>query len=140
MAKGHHSIPDDLDVLIEAALSSEPMQPAPANLHRRVEERLRYTHLREKECQRFKLSMTTLVVGAMSAFSLAGMLIAYTHFTFIMNNGVAGGRGQYDSMINMMFQTFSEYSGAYTLSISMLLAAGTLLIGLIPLRKYMNSH
>lgn len=140
MAKVKRPIPDDLDAIMEAALTNEPMQPAPANFHRRVEERLRYTHLREKECQRFKISMTTLVVGALSAFSLAGMIIAYTHFTLLMNNGVAGGLGQYDSMMNMMFQTFSEYSGAYTLSVSMLLAAGTLLLGLIPLRKYMNSH
>jgi len=132
--------PDDMDAFIEAALKEEPLRPVPFTLQRRVEERVRIAQLREKECQRFRYSMTSLLVGALSVVGIAVCVIAVTHFHLIMSNGVSGGWGQYDALVNSLFQTMGDYSGAYTLVFSMFVAAGTLLLGLIPLRKYMSTH
>lgn len=130
----------DIDALIESALMSEPLLPVPVTLHRKVEERLRIVQLREREMARFRYLMTTMVVVTVCALGLVAGLITFTHLGVLMSNGVSGGRGQYDTMLNEMMLTITSYSGAYSLIISMFLAAGTLLLGLIPLKKYIGTH
>ncbi len=131
--------PMDMDTLIEKALSGEPMRPVPLTLHRRVAERVRIAALRERERTRFRYSMATLAVGFLGIVGAAGLLISITNLDVVLNSGIAGGKGQYDYYATSMALTWEDYSGAYSLGLSVLLAFGTVILGIIPLRRYLPS-
>jgi hypothetical protein len=134
-------IPDDLDALIEAALGNEPMLAAPAHLHRRVVERVRIAHLHEQERARFRYTMATLAVSMLAVFGGAGFAIWFGSAGMTGTQGVSGGMGQYDYFMWYFRQSWAGYSGAYSMVSAVLLAGGTLLLGLIPLWRYTSrSH
>lgn len=134
-------IPDNMDEFIEAALGNEPMLAVPANLHRRVVERVRIAHLREQERVRFRYTMTTLAVTVLGLFGGAGFAIWFGSAGMLGTQGVSGGMGQYDYFMWYFHQSWSGYSGAYSMVSAVLLAGGTLLLGLIPLWRYTSrSH
>lgn len=131
---------DELDALIDSALRSEPMLVAPITLHRRVEERVRIIALKEKERIRFRYTMISFGLSFVVAILTAAAVVSFTNFAEIITHGVSGGRGQYDSMFTYAQVSLTNYSGAYSMALSMCLAAGTLVLGLIPLRNYIISH
>jgi len=100
-----------------------------------VEERVRIAALRDKEKARFRYSMASLAFAFVTALGLAAMLITFTNLESFLTNGVSGGKGQYDRFAVYMSRSWSGISGVYLLVTSMALAAGTLLLGLIPLRR-----
>lgn len=133
MAGGEHKL--DLDALIDRALSEEPMLRAPVTLQRGVEERLRIADLRDREKMRFRLSMVTLLLALVSALFAAGALLWFTNLSLLAKTGVSGGRGHYDYYATALVQSWHAYQGAYTLVLSVLLAACTVAMGWRPLRK-----
>ena len=96
--------------------------------------------LLEQERTRFRYSMATLAVAFLGALCLAALAVSLTNLSDLIVHGVSGGKGQYDSLATSMWQSWSGYRGAYSLLLSMLLAGGTVLLGLIPLRRYRSSH
>jgi len=125
----------DIDALIDQALSKEPMLRAPASLQCGVEERLRIAALRDREKMRFRLSMVTLLLALVSSLLAAGALLWFTNLSVLAKAGVSGGKGQFDYYFTALVQSWHAYQGAYTLVLSVLLAACTLAMGWRPLRK-----
>ncbi len=132
--------PIDIDASIESALRGEPFLPAPATLHRRVEERVRIAQLREQEQARFRYTMATMAVSMLAVLGVTVMIVSFTNLYVLWNQGISGGKGQVDAFMASMLLSYTGYSGAYSLLSSLLLAGGTLLIGLVPLWKHLSGH
>lgn len=115
---------DELDVLISRALADEPLLKAPASLHRGVEARLRIAHLRDHEKARFFASMTTLALVFIVSLCAAGTVLWFTSLSFLYTDGVSGGKGLLDYYLTAMTMYFSDYQGAYTLLVSLVLGIG----------------
>lgn len=127
---------DELDALISAALSDEPMLKAPASLQRGVEERLRIVHLREREKARFSASMTTLAIVFLASIGAAGTMLWFTSFSFLYTDGVSGGKGHLDYYVTALSMYFSGYQGSYTLLMSFVLGIGAFIAAIVmQLRK-----
>lgn len=133
-------INDELDALIEAALRNEPMLAAPITLHRRVEERVRIAALRERQRARFRYSMLSFSLACVGVLVFAAFLIDFTTLWLLRANGLPGGLGLYDLYANSLTRTATGYSGAYSLLAAILLACGAVLIGLVPLRRFLRSQ
>lgn len=131
---------DEIDRAIDSALIGERMLSAPITLHRRIMERVRYAAMRERERVRFRVCMTSLAVALLAALGIAFLVISVTNLDIYIRHGVDGGKGQYDYLAASLAQRWTVYSGAYSFLLSLLMAGGALLLGLIPLRKMMNSH
>jgi len=128
--------PQELDAMIEDVLKSERMLSAPLNFHRRVDERVRIAALKERERARFSFWMLSIAASACGALFLAAVAIAVTNLNVIVTNGVSGGKGTFDYYLTAVFGASVEtYSGAYTLVVSVLLAAVALVLGWIPVRQ-----
>jgi len=130
----------DIDAAIETALRGERFRRAPFTLRRRVEERVRIVALREREQHRFRRSMAVLAVGFLGALILVAGVVLSSNLEVLVRHGLAGGKGQYDYLTTSMTLFWTDYRGAYSLLWSLLAAAGTLLLGLIPLRGHRSSH
>jgi hypothetical protein len=127
---------DELDALISAALSDEPMLKVPASLQRGVEERLRIVHLREREKARFSASMTTLAIVFLASIAVAGTMLWFTSFSFLYTDGVSGGKGHLDYYFTALPMYFSGYQGSYTLFMSFVLGIGAFIAAIVmQLRK-----
>lgn len=130
---------DEFDAMIESALTSEALRPVPMMLHRRVEDRIRIVALKERQRQRFRFSMLSLLFAFAGTTAMAAALVVFTNFELVRTRGLAGSWGIFDLYTNSMTMSASSYGGAYSLMTAMLLAAATLLIGLVPLRAYRRS-
>lgn len=130
----------DLDIIIDEALRTEPMRSAPPTLHRRVQERVRMVHLREQEQARFRYSMAALTFSFLAAIGMTALVVSFSNLDVMLSHGVAGGAGMLDYHATSMQLSALDYSGAYSLGISLLFAAATLVVGLIPLRRYFTTH
>ncbi len=130
----------DIDAMIEQALSSETLRPAPLTLHRRVTERVRIASLLEQERSRFRYSMAILTAAFLGVFVLAGLLVSYTTLSELISYGISGGRGQIDAYATSMLLSWAGYSGAYSLLLSIMGASIAVVLGLISLRKYLWSN
>jgi len=131
---------DELDDLIESALRTEPMRPAPVDLHRKVTDRMRFADLRERQVARFRYSMASLGLALFGALGVAGFAIAFTNFELLMSNGLPGATGLYDKYAVSMSQTWAHYSGAYLMPLLTVMACGIGAAALWPLRKYLRTH
>jgi len=129
-----------IEAAIEAALSGERLLPTPITLHRRVVQRLRIAAMRELEQSRFRYSMAGLAVAALAVLIATAVAVSVNNFSLLISHGVDGGKGQYDYYATAMELSWAGYSGAYSLLSSLLIALGTVCLGLIPLRRYMNSQ
>lgn len=131
---------DELDALIEAALSDEPFLKAPLSLHRNIEARVRLVALREHEHRRFAISMFTLVFLFFGSLACAGMLLWFTNLSFIYSEGVSGGKGWFDYYTHALSASFSSYQGAYSMVMSFVLALITIfLTGIWQVHKFIYS-
>ncbi len=115
---------DSLDALIAEALSDEPFLKAPITLQRGVEARLRIASLRDHEKKRFAISMATLALVFVAGLAAAAVVVWFTKLSFLSTEGVSGGKGQLDYYITALTMAFSSYQGAYSLIMSVVLAAG----------------
>jgi hypothetical protein len=131
-------IPEDLDMRIEEALKGDRFLHAPDTFHRRVEERIRIAALSDREKTRFRYSLISLAAAFLAVLAVAGLAVFFTNFGGIMTRGVAGGKGQYDYYATSMIFSWTAYSGAWSLILSLLAAGGTMLLGLIPLRHFLT--
>ena len=129
-------LPEEIDAIIEDALKGEKMMSAPINFHRRVEERVRFAALKERERARFRFWMLSIAASACGALFIAAAALAVTNLNVIVTNGVSGGKGLFDYYLTAVFgETVESYSGAYTMIASVLLAAVALGLGWIPVRQ-----
>jgi hypothetical protein len=130
----------DLDALIESALCGEPVRHAPDNLAERVGERLRVQALIDRERSRFRNSMAMLAVAVAAILVCGGVFVAFTHLRSVVTYGAPGAKGRFDYLATYFMDTFTSYTGAYSLVVSMMLAAGVLAIVFIPWRGRMRHH
>lgn len=132
--------PIDIDMAIDSALRGERFRRAPFTLRRRVEERVRIVALRESEQHRFRCSMAVLAIGFLGALVLVAGAVLSSNPEVLVRHSMAGGKGQYDYLTTSVALFGTDYRGSYSLLWSLLAAAGTLLLGLIPLRGHRSSH
>ena len=129
---------DRLDGLIEAALRPDEELQAPPTLVAGVSERLRIAALRDREMRRFRVSLITLLLALSSSLIAAGGYLWFTKLDVIARAGVSGGKGHYDYYATALGLSLGDYTGAYTLVLSLLLLAATIALGVRPLRRYLN--
>mgnify|MGYP001442158175 CR=1 FL=1 len=131
---------DELDALIEEALTEEPFLKAPLSLQRGVEARVRLLSLREHERRRFFISIFTLTFLFLGSVFLSGVLVWFTNLSFLYTDGVSGGKGWLDYYATAIMLSFSSYQGAYSLIVSFLLALATFfLAGALQIHKMIYS-
>ncbi|MFP4500423.1 MAG: hypothetical protein ACLFTT_05440 [Candidatus Hydrogenedentota bacterium] len=130
----------ELDELIESALSSEPLQSAPCDLAQRVDERLRVQALIDRERARFRTSMAMMAVAFVAIIVGGVVFVAFTHLRSLMLYGAPGAKGRFDYLVSEMLRTFGEYTGAYSLGISLVLALGAVALLFIPRGGRMRHH
>ncbi|MCC6143421.1 MAG: hypothetical protein IT368_06415 [Candidatus Hydrogenedentes bacterium] len=130
----------DIDAIIEEALRSEAFRAAPVTLQRRVEERLRIGALMEQEQARFRYSMASIAVVFVAGLVGGAAFLAFTNLQDILYYGVPGAMGTLDYYVASIMVILTSWSGDYTLSLSLLLAAGTVLLALIPLGALRRAH
>ena len=122
---------DDLDALIEEALSDEPYLKAPITLQRGVEARLRIAALRDREKRRFAISMVTLALVFVAALLAAATVVWFTKLSFLYTEGVSGGRGLLDYYMTAVGMYFSNYQGGYSLIVSFILAVAACIVAVV---------
>ena len=127
-----------LDALMDAALRPGPELQAPPTLVTGVTERLQVAALREREKRRFRMSLLTLLLALSSSLIAAGGYLWFTKLDVIARAGVSGGKGHYDYYTTALGLSLGDYTGAYTLVLSLLLLAATIALGVRPLRRYLN--
>lgn len=130
----------ELDALIEEALRSQEMLPVPSTLHARVANQLKAQALIERERARFRASMAMMVVALLAIVVGGVVLVAFTHLRGVLVYGAPGAKGRFDYLVNNAFLSLTDYTGSYSLGISLLLALGTLLFIIIPLRERTRHH
>jgi hypothetical protein len=130
----------EIDAIIAEALRSEPFRPAPITLQRRVEERLRIGALVEQEQARFRYSMASIAIVFIAGLVGGAAFLAFTNLQDILYYGVPGAMGTLDYYVASIMVVLTSWSGAYTFSLSLLLAAGTVLLALIPLGAMRRAH
>ncbi|HNR32212.1 MAG TPA: hypothetical protein PKI11_15080 [Candidatus Hydrogenedentes bacterium] len=130
----------DLDTLIESALRAEPMLPTPPALHERVMRRLDVQAMMDRERARFRASMAMMCVAAVAIILSGVLFVAFTNLRHVADYGAPGAKGRLDYIINNLSWYYTGYTGAYSLGLSLLLALGTLLLIIVPLRERMRRH
>jgi len=130
----------ELDALIEEALRSQEMLPVPPTLHERVSSRLKAQALIERERARFRASMMAMAVALLAIIAGGVVLVAFTHLRGVLTYGAPGAKGHMDYLVNDLVLTVSHYTGSYSLGLSFLLALGTLLFVIVPLRARTRHH
>ena len=112
---------DELDALIEEALTEEPFLKAPLSLHRGVDARVRIIAMREYEQRRFLVTMVSLALVFLGSLLFTGLLLCFTNFSLILSDGVSGGNGWLDYYTASWGRSFGSYQGGYSLLISFVL-------------------
>lgn len=132
---------DELDALIEEALSEETFLKAPLSLHRSIDARVRLISLREQEQRRFSISMLTLTGLFAGSVVFAGALLWFTNLSILFSDGVSGGKGWFDYYSTALSLSFNSYQGGYSLLMSFVLALATLcLAGVLQIHKLIYSE
>jgi len=132
---------DDLDALIEEALTEESFLKAPLSLHRSIDARVRLISLREQEQRRFSISMLTLTGLFGGSILCSGVLLWFTNLSILITDGVSGGKGWFDYYSTALSLSFDAYQGGYSLIMSFVLALATLcLAGVLQLHKLIYSE
>jgi hypothetical protein len=80
--------------------------------------------------------MGMLAVSVLAMFGITGVVLWFSSPGVLGSQGVSGGMGHYDYFMAYFTQSWSGYSGAYSLLTAMALAGGTLVVGLIPLWRF----
>tara|TARA_R110001592_G_scaffold284589_3_gene552919 strand:+ start:380 stop:859 length:480 start_codon:yes stop_codon:yes gene_type:complete len=128
----------ELDELIDAALRDEPLLPAPPHLHRKIEERVMYVALQERERARFRHTL----IGAIGALFIivtgAAVVITLTRFSLLYTHGVSGGKGLVDYYLTLFDVSWSSQIGVYALFLMVGLSIAFLWTGLMLLRGQMR--
>lgn len=92
---------NELDRLIEEALSNEPTRPVPATFHRRLDERIRIASLLEAERRQFRYHMSVLgVVSVAFGVAMVGLPL-WTYFNGWLGQEMPGGMGRIDSSVGL---------------------------------------
>ena len=110
---------DKLGILIEQALSEEPLRPVPAGFRRRLNERLRIAALAQKERERVRFGLVTggILVSAVLAFLVFVPVISYLQGWAARS--VPGGLGRMDYFATSLLSFLG------TMNQSVLWATGT---------------
>ncbi len=131
---------DELDALIDQALSDEPFLRAPVSLQRGIEARLKLAALRDQEQSRFRFSMASLVFVFIASLAMAGILLWFTNLSALYTDGVSGGKGHLDFYTTSLSLSFTAYQGAYSLIASLVLAIGAIALAVaLQVHKLMYS-
>ena len=120
---------DEMDVLIEEALRSEPMRPVPAGFHARMENRLQVTALvqRERQGYRFRMMATAALLAVLGFVVLGVPVIAYMQGAVVQS--VPGAMGYFDYLIVYAVQSWEMI--AFAAGVSLLVAVAVVLFGVL---------
>ena len=127
---------DELDALIDAALRTEPMLPVPPGLHRKIQDRVHFADLQERERVRFRYSLLSAVCALLILFSGTGVIVMLTNFSIVYHHGVSGGKGFLDYYLNRLDVSWAGHVGTYTLMLTLGLSVASLWGGLILFRGH----
>jgi hypothetical protein len=131
---------DRFNEVIDTALQSEPMLTPPVFLRLRIDQRVKIAALRDHEAVRFRRTILAAGLFFLSLLAMAACLVCYTDLYVVVSRGISGGKGQFDAYAMAWRMSCSGYGGAYSLVASLMLAVGTLLLGLLPARRRLASR
>lgn len=102
----------DIKLTIESALKGECLKPAPVGLHRRIEQRIRYVALQDRERRRFRETVAAGAAG-IAAFGTAAAVAAW-HLSPLgrMAAETPGARGQLDRVTVFFANSWLELAGS----------------------------
>lgn len=101
----------DLLPPVEAVFQGEPLKPAPVGLRRRIEQRVRYVALQDKERRRFRESVAAGVAGIVAFGAVAGFAAWQLSPLGRMAASTPGARGQLDRLAVFMADSWMEIAG-----------------------------
>ena len=102
--------------------------------------RLDVQAMMDRERARFRASMAMMCVAAVAIILSGVLFVAFTNLRHVADYGAPGAKGRLDYIINNLSWYYTGYTGAYSLGLSLLLALGTLLLIIVPLRERMRRH
>ena len=135
-----HKLPENLDNLIETALSEEPMRQVPEDLHRRVLDRVQISSMLERERLRFRYAVTGLVCSMMASVALMGFVLLFFDLHLLMDQGISGGKGHFDALAASMKLSWWSQQGVYIFLLALFLTGGGALFSFISMRRYRKSN
>jgi len=121
----------ELDRLIDACLRGESLLPAPAGLHRKIQNRVCIAALKERERARFRNSLLSAVGAVVVILVGAAVVVTLTHFSHLYRHGVSGGKGFIDYYLTLLDVSWSGQVGAYALYLTLGLGMIALWAGLM---------
>ncbi len=125
----------ELDALIEAALGDEPLAPVPRSFHSCVVERVRLVALEQQERARFRNALLSGFTACVGVVAAAVAVLALTNFHILLDHGVSGGLGFWDYYRATFEVAWPVRVDGVVLALSVVLGAGTIWVGLLPLRR-----
>jgi hypothetical protein len=128
----------ELDALIDAALRDEPLLPTPPGLHRKIQERVLFAALQERERTRFRNTLLSAVGALVVLLAGTATIVTVTHFSLFYHHGVSGGMGLVDYYLNRFDVSWSSQVGTYALLLTLGLSTLSLWAGFILFRTQMH--
>ncbi len=125
---------DEVDRLIETALSTETMRPVPEDLHSRIADRLHVASMLDKERQRFRNAAIMGGVAFVGVVVCLGLFAVLADIPGFLMYGVPGGMGYWDYMTTTLVLTWTQV----ITSLAMVLAGVAimaLLVALLPVQR-----
>ena len=135
-----NSLPTDaeLDALIEAALRDEPLLPTPPGLHRKIQERVLFATLQERERARFRNSLLSALGALLVLLTGTAFVVILTNFSILYHHGVSGGMGLMDYYLNRFDVSWASEIGTYALFLTLGLSALSLWTGFVLFRTQLH--
>ena len=125
--------PVDIDALIEDVLNTERLEHVPTNFHKKIGECVRVAALRQRENNRFRVTILMVSLG-MIAIVFTGMgVLALTHGGAIRENGFPGIYGIIDQYRTIFHLYWAAIDTQQLLIVASALTAITLVLGFLPL-------
>lgn len=125
---------EELDALIEAALSGEVLLPVPVDLHAKVGERVQLAALQQREQTRFRIAMLTGLAASVGVVAALAALVVSTKFDVLLKHGVSGGQGLLDYYTATFALAWPQYVDGLVFALLLCLGTAAVSAGLIPWR------
>lgn len=124
----------DLDAIIEEALSSEPMRPAPVGLYRAICCKVRLAALAEQERRMFRRTLASALAVVILVLAVLKVLASTHGVRMVFDQFAPGAMGQYDYAASSIGIGWGGL-GALALAIAVCLAGFTAIVLIIPSRS-----
>jgi hypothetical protein len=102
----------DIQAAVQSALQGERLRPAPVGMHRRIEQRVRYVALQDRERRRFRETLAAGVAGIAALGTVASVAAWHLAPLGRIAAETPGARGQLDRVTVFFANSWLELAGA----------------------------